>query len=96
MITGVALPVVLILVMTVRMSKQHLEVVATNLCKLANEISRHRQGGGPHWIALSHVEREMLRHGIAINSDDLQAAVALAVERCVLRVEGQPVHSISA
>lgn len=96
MIPGVAVAFVLIGPMTMGMSKQQLEVVAANLCELANEIARHRQGGGPHWIMLSHVEREMLRHGIAINGDDLQAAVALAAERCVLRVEGQPVHSISA
>ena len=96
MVPGVALAFVLIAAMTMRMSKQQLEVVAANLCELAHEIARHRQGDGPHWIMLSHVEREMLRHGIAINGDDLQAAVALAVERCVLRVEGQPVHSIGA
>ena len=96
MVPGVALAFVLIAAMTTLMSKQQLEVVAANLCELANEIARHRQGAGPHCIALSHVEREMLRHGIAINGDDLQAAVALAVKRCVLKIEGQPVHSICA
>ena len=94
MVPGVAPAFVLITAM--HMSKQQLEVVAASLCELANEIARHRQGAGPHWIMLSDIECEMLRHGIAINGDDLQAAVTLAVERCVLRVEGQPVHSISA
>jgi len=65
MITGAALAFVLIAAMTMRTSKRNLEVVAANLCELANEIARHRRGGGPHWIVLSHFEREMCRHGIA-------------------------------
>lgn len=91
LVPGAAVVFVLIVTMNTRMSRQQLEVVAANLCELANEIARHRQGAG-----LSQVEREMLRDGIVMNGDDLQAAVALAVERCVLRVEGQPVQSVSA
>ena len=79
-----------------RMSRQQLEVVAANLCELANEIARHRRGGGPHWVMLSHIEHEMLRYGIEIHGDDLQAAVSIAAELCVLKTAGEPVHSISS
>ena len=82
--------------MTKPMSRRQLEVIAAHLCELANEIAHHRQGGGPHWTMLAHVEREMLRVGIEIHRDDLRAAVLIAVERCVLKTEGEPIHSISA
>ena len=41
------------------------------------------------------IAREMRRHGLTVTDAELQAAIEMARVRCVLKVEGNPVHSIS-
>lgn len=72
------------------------DAIADHLCDLVRELTSHRQGRGPHWIAVSTIEREMRRRGLDLAHDDLQAAISIAVERCVLKTAGEPPHSIAA
>jgi hypothetical protein len=71
------------------------DAIASHLCDLVRGLTSHRQGSGPHWIAVSTIERELRRHGLDLAHDDLQAAIAICVERRTLKAEGDPVHSIS-
>jgi hypothetical protein len=71
------------------------DVLAETLCDLARELTSHRRGGGPHWIAVSDIEDAMRRHGLDIDHDDLQAAIAICVERHTMKAEGRPFHSIA-
>lgn len=71
------------------------DAIADHLCDLIAGLTAHRQGSGPHWIAVSTIERELRRHGLDLAQDDLHAAVAIAVSRCVLKTAGEPVHSIA-
>jgi len=34
------------------------------------------------------------QHGVELHGEDLQATVSIAAERCVLKTEGKPVHSV--
>lgn len=69
--------------------------LADHLCALIIGLTSHRQGSGPHWIMVETIGRELRRHGFKFSDADLQAAIAIAAERCVLKVEGDPVHSVS-
>lgn len=71
------------------------DALADHLCDLVRELTRHRQGGGPHWVMVETVARELRRHGIGIDDADLQAAIAVCVERHTMKAEGDPVHSIA-
>jgi hypothetical protein len=71
------------------------DAIAEHLCALVRELTRHRQGRGPHWVMVETVAREMRRHGLDLAHDDLQAAIALCVERHVMKTAGDPVHSIA-
>lgn len=70
-------------------------ILADNLCDLVRELTRPRQGGGPHWLAVSDLHAAMRRHGLDLADDDLQAAIAICVERCVLKTAGDPPHSVA-
>lgn len=76
-------------------TRRELEAVAGHLCDLARGLTSHRGGTGPHWIMVSTVHDALGRHGIALDDADLQAAIAIAVERHVMKAEGKPVHSIT-
>jgi hypothetical protein len=76
-------------------TRRQIEAIADQLCALVDELTRHRGGSGPHWIGVDTIEHSMRRHGVAVHHDDLQAAVAIAVKRCVLKTEGNPPHSVS-
>ena len=41
------------------------------------------------------IARDLRRHGVPVTGDELQAAIAVARVRSVLKVEGDPLHSIS-
>lgn len=69
--------------------------LADHLCDLIAGLTSHRQGRGPHWISVSDLERELRRHGISVTHDDLQSAIALCVERHVMKAEGSPTHSVA-
>ena len=71
------------------------DAIADHLCTLIAGLTSHRRGGGPHWLMVSTLERELRRHGLDLSHDDLQAAISLCVERRTLKAEGRPVHSIS-
>jgi hypothetical protein len=71
------------------------DAIADHLCELITGLTKHRQGRGPHWIAVSDLEQELRRHGLDLAQDDLQAAIALCVERHVMKAEGKPAHSIA-
>ena len=71
------------------------DALADHLCELIAELTRHRRGSGPHWIAVSTVARELRRHGVDIAESDLQAAISLCVGRHEMKAEGKPVHSVS-
>jgi hypothetical protein len=58
------------------------EALADHLCALAAELTRHRQGPGPHWLMVETIARELRRHGVNVTGD--QAAIAVARVRCVL------------
>lgn len=81
--------------MSSRLSAKQLSVLADQVCELAHALTSHRAGGGPHWIMVGHMMAALAAHGVNVTLEDMDAAIALAVERCVLKTEGQPVHSIS-
>lgn len=70
-------------------------ILADHLCDLVRELTRHRQGSGPHWLAVSDLHAAMRRHGLDLALDDLQAAIAVCVDRGTMKGEGEPPHSIS-
>ena len=61
--------------------------LADHLCDLVRELTRHRPGGGPHWLMIGTVARELRRHGI---DGDLEAAITICCERRNLKAEGFP------
>jgi hypothetical protein len=71
------------------------DAIADHLCEIVAGLTAHRQGRGPHWVMVETVAREMRRHGLDLAHDDLQAAIALCVERHVLKTAGTPPHSIA-
>jgi hypothetical protein len=46
-------------------------------------------------LMVSTIAAKLQRHDVTVTGDELQAAIAVARGRCVLKVEGNPVHSIS-
>jgi hypothetical protein len=44
---------------------------------------------------LSEIEAAFHAYGVDIRGDELQQAIAIAVERCALKTAGQPMHSVS-
>lgn len=75
------------------MSRAQLEGIASLVYDLVIELTRHRPPGERRWMMLADIE-EALRHH-RLDANELQAAIAIAVERRLLRVAGTPVHSIS-
>lgn len=69
--------------------------LADHLCDLVRSLTANRRGSGPHWVAVSTVWRELQRAKVKVLPADLQAAIAICVERRTLKAEGEPVHSIS-
>jgi hypothetical protein len=78
-----------------RLTRRQLDALADRVCELVHALTSHRGGTGPHWIMIHDIETALRKHGLDIDHDDLQAAVAIAVERCVLKTEGEPPHSVS-
>jgi hypothetical protein len=71
------------------------DAIADHLCELIAGLTSARRGRGPHWIAVSTVARELRKADIVVDDADLQAAIALCVERHVMKAEGRPAHSIA-
>jgi hypothetical protein len=71
------------------------DAIADHLCDLVRGLTAHRGGSGPHWVMVETLACELRRHGLDLAHDDLQAAIALCVERRTLKAEGDPAHSIS-
>ncbi|MGE0758873.1 MAG: hypothetical protein AB7O38_17760 [Pirellulaceae bacterium] len=76
-------------------TRVQLEGIAALLYDLAVELTRHRRGSGPYWIMIADLYEALDRCGLDLAHDDFDAAIVIAVERCVLKTVGTPVHSIS-
>lgn len=74
------------------MSCAQLEGLVSLVYDLAVELTRHRPGGEPRWVMLADIEEALRQH--ELDSGELQAAIAIAIERRLLRAAGTPVHSI--
>ena len=77
------------------LARRQLDAIADHLCDLVRELTSHRRGTGPHWIMVADLHDALVRHGLDLDDDDLQAAIAICVGRHVMKAEGTPVHSIS-
>ena len=78
---------------TMPMSCAQLEGLAFLVSDVVVELTRHRPAGESRWVMLADIEEAMRQH--ELDSNELQAAIAVAVERRLLRAAGTPVHSIS-
>ena len=67
----------------------------SHLVELVEALTKHRQGSGPHWLMVSEIEAALRAHGVEIDGAELHQAIAIARQRCELKTEGQPVHSVS-
>jgi len=74
------------------MSCAQLEGLVSLVHDLAVELTRHRPGGESRWVMLADIEEALRQH--ELDSGELQAAIAIAIERRLLRAAGTPVHSI--
>lgn len=68
---------------------------ADRLSDLVAELTRRRRGHGSHWLMVGDLHAALAWHGVEVSTDDLDAAIAVAVEWCVLKTAGAPVYSIS-
>lgn len=71
------------------------DAIADHLCDIVLALSGHRRGSGPHWVMVADIARELRRHKLDLDENDLQAAIAICVERRTLKAEGRPVHSVN-
>lgn len=79
----------------VPLTRRQIATLADRLPAVVAALTGHRSGRGAQWVAVDTLLRDLRRHGVAVTADDLQAAVAIAVERRVLAVEGDPPHSVA-
>jgi hypothetical protein len=77
------------------LSRRQLAALVDHVCELANALTSRRSGIGPQWIAVSTIADKLAEHGVEVDEADLDAIIAIAVERCTLKVEGNPPHSVS-
>lgn len=75
---------------TARRKGESVEALALRVCEAVVELTRHRTGRGQQWVMLDSVQKRL-----GLSDDDLQAAVAFAVEHDTLMAQGHPVHSIA-
>lgn len=71
------------------------DAIADHLCEIVAGLTSHRQGSGPHWIMVADLQDALRRHGLDLGGNDLQAAIAICVERHTMKAEGRPAHSIA-
>lgn len=69
--------------------------LADQLCDLVRQLTAHRRGAGPHWIMVGEIHARLAEHQVEVSAADLDAAIDICRRRHALRVEGDPVHSIS-
>lgn len=74
-------------------SCDQLEGLASLVYGLVVELTSHRPRGESRWVMLADIEEALRRQDLDAN--ELQRAIAIAVERRLLKAAGTPVHSIS-
>ena len=72
-------------------SQRRLTVLAMRICHAVVDLTRHRTGRGRRWVMLQAIEERLGD----VPADELQEALARAVESGVLMARGDPVHSIA-
>ncbi len=77
------------------MLPHQLEAIADHICDLVRALSENQPRSVPRRIALHDIHAAMRRQGLKVTVDDLRAAVAIAVDRGMLKAAGKPVHSVS-
>lgn len=82
--------------MAVTLSARRLEALTRQVAPLAEALADQQVGHGPHWVSVSDLLAAFQKYGLDITAEDLAQALEIAARRGLVKVEGQPPHSVAA